>query len=709
MGNEDSDYTPNPNYKTDALADATKDKPLLKVFDITNLSGMTKEITTIDLTSSVKLETFKALGTKLSNVVFASGVNLKRLYLPETLSELHLNSAPNLTKIIYNEDDIHTSLEDGTKVDVDCMFIKDVVLTDEEGNPKSTIISNIDINGGNLNLYSYELLLKLTQAKLKMKEEGNNSKLGIQMKEVHWTPYTQIGEGAIYDESKIYKYATNNFSYREYIYNKDTWDQDVLSGRVYVYEESELASPTSLAELVDVYIIDNANIFINDIYASPALMPILTGDLYIDNEVAISEAKLANEYNKIFPGLTIRAKEIENADRARFVHTYTGVEQEIEVQRFEKSAENKAIVAPVITSIPNPVYYKFYGWTTEKPINKPYINEGVVDSDKIIKANSEGEFDFSAYTFDETEEHTFYAIYQRDEFTIEYFDLIGTERIPIDATTLTYGETLTESTRIPHRDESSLAFNKCYRFKGWTQNIDKCGILTTQTQVDNVIEPDISSLTASQNYVFYAVYLEEDALTIPSNTKYFTFNEINDSMLGTGYRVSVKEKYRKELSGKITLPAMYNNIKVVCAGDFMNTEKITHVFFELGSEYQSIDSSAFAAPEGKGSSTLQGVYMLDKIKYIKDKAFFKQTAMTDVALNVETLNPTTDLPDGLISIGTNAFAGDVLTSCQFKISSMPNSVIEIGANAFYKGGPKITFHTLPTGLKRIETYTFAYC
>ena len=707
LGNPDPDYRPDPNFKTDAFSTSTANKPLLKVFDITNVTGMKKEITSLDLTSSAKLETFKSLGTKLTNVAFAPGVNLKHLYLPNTLSEVHLNKAPNLSKIVYNKNEISTVVN-GKLTDVECMYIDNVITTDENGNPVSTNISNIEIIGGNLNLYSYDLLLKMTKAKQAMHASGVNSKLGIQMKDVQWSPFVQLGEGATYDANRHYKYATNNFSYIDYQYNKDTWDQDVLSGRIYRVESRDLNSPTSL-ELIDIYVKDSANMFINDIHESVPKMPILTGDLYIDNIEPISEAKIANEYNQLFPGLNIRAKNIEDANRARFVHTYTGVEKEIEVQRFIKR-EEASITTPVLTSIPNPVYYKFYGWTAEKPSGDPYLNEGVVDNDNIIKPDNDGNCDFSNHTFsDEISELTFYAIYQRDEFTITYYDLIGSEKVLLDKAVLTYGQLLTETEVVPNRqEENNLPFNKCYRFKGWTQNIDKCGILSTQTQVTSVIEPNIDALKASQDYVFYAVYLEEDAFEVASDNKYFIFNEINDLMLGVGYSISIKNKYRNHLSGKITLPAKYNDMNVVSVGDFSDIEKISHVFFQKNAEYQSIGRDAFRSRASYGSNTLKGVYMPITIKHIDSHAFYKQTGLKDIAVD-ESFNVTSHLPEGLLTIGDYAFAADVNSSCQFNIASLPESLTTLGMYAFNKGGPNITISVLPSKLTSVKSFTFAYC
>jgi hypothetical protein len=76
LGNDNPNYRPNASFKTSALDDLKNNKPLLKVLDITNISNISTPLTSLDLKSSVKLEEFKALGTSLTTVDFADGVNL---------------------------------------------------------------------------------------------------------------------------------------------------------------------------------------------------------------------------------------------------------------------------------------------------------------------------------------------------------------------------------------------------------------------------------------------------------------------------------------------------------------------------------------------------------------------------------------------------------------------------------------------------------
>jgi hypothetical protein len=49
LGNDNPNYQPDPNFKTSALDGLNVNKPLLKVFDVTNVAGMSAPLTSVDL------------------------------------------------------------------------------------------------------------------------------------------------------------------------------------------------------------------------------------------------------------------------------------------------------------------------------------------------------------------------------------------------------------------------------------------------------------------------------------------------------------------------------------------------------------------------------------------------------------------------------------------------------------------------------------
>jgi hypothetical protein len=92
-----------------------------------------------------------------------------------------------LTKVIYNSNELKTELEDGSLIDTEGLYIENVI-KDVDGS-KTTNISEINIIGGGLKLYSYELLEKITNAVNDMIGSTGNGILSINMEDVQWTPY----------------------------------------------------------------------------------------------------------------------------------------------------------------------------------------------------------------------------------------------------------------------------------------------------------------------------------------------------------------------------------------------------------------------------------------------------------------------------------------------------------------------------------------
>ena len=73
-----------------------------------------KTSTTLNLTESEKLENFRATGTKnLNNVIFADGVALNTLYLPESTANLTLVQANLLTDLITDPNEAIPRTENG--------------------------------------------------------------------------------------------------------------------------------------------------------------------------------------------------------------------------------------------------------------------------------------------------------------------------------------------------------------------------------------------------------------------------------------------------------------------------------------------------------------------------------------------------------------------------------------------------------------------
>ena len=705
LGNSNDNYDNNV-FPVSSISAATSGKYLLKLFDITNIENIN---TNINLSDSVKLETFKAIGSKITGASFADGVNLQYLYLPDTINSLELINASNLTRIIYDPNDLKEwSEEQNEWVDTKGLYIDNVIQTNVNGK-QETSINTINIKGGNLKLYSYELLEKIVDAIQDMNTlEDDSNTLAINMENVHWTPYTQLGEGATRESNKIYKYATNNYSFVDYTNtNPDQWNKDILNGRVYEYNTSPINAPSNLS-LLDTFIEQKKENsmpkhFTNITSTAIKNLPFISGELYIDNSNSnlISEADIANKYNVIFPNLSIKAANIKNAYRARFVRVDDGIESEIKVLRFDYPSSAIEINPPNNNEVSTPVHYDFKGWSKTNPNTVSDIN-----NIEIINPNDFSKYDASDFVNGEI---TFYAIYKKHEYQIHFEDptalLEGDKYEKI--VSIEYGLPLREPSELPLRrfqEENELALTERLSFKGWTTLEDSAGIVGSEI-VNNILT-DITSYKADRDYYFYAVFVKENVFDVSTDSKYFIFNEEDGS-------IEANTEY--QLSGKITLPAQFsdkNNIlkNVLVVGDFSTMTQISHIFFMKGGQYQTVSSRAFYNDATENSNpSLKAVYLPNSITTIKDYAFHGQVNLEYVSENA--LNDAVEqtfLPTKLKQIGNYAFYADASTSGRLHINALPNELESIGSNAFYNAGQFVTIEELPNSLTSIGTYGFAY-
>lgn len=693
LGNENPLYKPNEQFKAEAIDEATENKSLLKVFDITNIDKIDSKI---ELLSSIKLETFKALGSKITGALFADGVNLRHLYLPNTITSLVLSKAANLTKVIYNSNELKTELEDGSLIDTEGLYIENVI-KDVDGS-KTTNISEINIIGGGLKLYSYELLEKITNAVNDMIGSTGNGILSINMEDVQWTPYIQLGEGAIYEENnKVnYKYATNNYSYRDYVYdNESQWNLDLLNGRIYEYVASPVAAPINL-DILNIYLeqdkINNMpKHFTNITETALKTLPVISGELYIDNTnyEAISEADIANIYNVAFPSLSIKAAKIADAYRARFVRVDNNIESEIKVLRFNPTDNNIIITPPSNNEISTPTHYDFKGWSETNPATVENIEDIVLITD------------FSKYDFTTIPdgEITFYAIYEKHKYQI-YFQDPGalTEDKYEVILPVKYGLALNEPALIPARntEESTLELTERLAFKGWTNLQENAGIVGSEI-VNNILV-DVTSYKADRNYYFYAVFVKENVFTEPTDNKYFNFEKIS-----SGIEISANPQY--QLRGKITLPIQYEGKYITSIGDFTSAVNASHIFFMPNGKYVSVKENAFK--EQEKPINLQGVYLPNTIKILNQSAFHGIYTLEHVSENYISSQENT-LPDSLETIGSYALSARTTKSGNLKLDKLPSKLREIGSGGFYNAGPGVTFDTLPDSLITVEQSGFAF-
>ena len=576
LGNNDPNYAPIKSLPTAHITGITEGvdaaKPLLKVYDITNYRNREQlQLTALDLTGSPKLEEFKALGTNITSVNFDGGVSLKKLYLPESIQAIDLREAVHLTNLEYTSI-LESDPEDPTKQkEKNVMYIKDFYNV-ETGEIK-TNIGSIIMHGGALKLQSYDFLQKLSSARA-------SETLKIDMKNVQWSPYTLLGEGAIYSDyfADTIKYAENDFTFSDYVYNTEDsdeenerrWNRLLTEKRIYTYDANLLAQAPVDFTLLNQYITDNGEHFKGQL----SRYPTLTGEMFINNSINIDEEKIA-DYATYFPDLKLHVANVNASYRAQFVtvDSLTGIETLLYTYRYNKEQEFEIIPPESITP---PTHYDFIGW----------------------KLNNEGDIitDFSVYRFEDCDEYKFVA-----QFVIHEYEVILMGGNVTQTLHIPYGSNIQESqiTIIPYKnDDGSLAYNEVYAFKGWTLDSDYAGI-TVNPELINSIIVNLATMKITSDLVLYAVFIKDSVYNNVLSADYFNITRRSnyieqDNNSKYNYNqpcasLTLKSSYKSKLKGKITVPSwvpdpqnLTQKIAVTHIGAqcFENCQNITHCFFE---------------------------------------------------------------------------------------------------------------------------------
>jgi hypothetical protein len=193
--------------------------------------------------------------------------------------------------------------------------------------------------------------------------------------------------------------------------------------------------------------------------------------------------------------------------------------------------------------------------------------------------------------------------------------------------------------------------HKRYVFKGWRTSDDYSNGVTEARWSPS----EILDYATSGNFVVYATYELEDALTNPTNELYFNFGyytpnqfDIGNLNLGRGLCVDIKDLYRSHLQGSITLPSYYNGSNIRYVGNFNKMSKITDVYFLNDNEYYGITNKGFNA-----SPKLTNVYLpkTEKFIYLGEYSFEDCRELTNIDLEGNN-----KLSDYIEVIGANCFA-----------------------------------------------------
>ncbi len=406
-------------------------------------------------------------------------------------------------------------------------------------------------------------------------------------------------------------------------------------------------------------------------------------------EVKVNEYEIYEKYKKDFPNVIIQygdaIGEIVTAYDLVFM---TSNEDDAIIHYQVKTSSDQNLTLKELTSANGPTGedmrvpsrastqshdYQFTGYWIDQ--NGVFYK---TDKATVNKPNAE---DFNTFS-DYTSNMTFYPEYEQTDryYEVKFYDYDGNIVLQNGEETwsVKYDEVYDGPIKnFLYRDDSNLADNLRYGFKGWS------GTNYGDITVVNPEYIDITTYRVTGPLVLYPHYVVEDARQVPSSLEYFEV---------TGSTIGLKEEYKETLQGKITIPTVngVTQIKTSAFSKGSNTQsKITHIYFLSDSGIATINMSAFSY-----CKELKVVELPDTVRVIDGYAF------TD-CINLKTVN----LNNSIITINGNAFSG-----CKaLELTSLPSNLITLGQGAFMSCGSGLQLTSIPAGIETLESWTFSNC
>ena len=682
-----------PNYKN-ALIDANKKFELHNGSNDTGkksllqkmvMTGMTTFDKTLDMRGSGKLKEFRALRTKVPNVYFAKGAPLHTVHLPNTLTTLELIENTELTNIITNKNvvnnicTLNSSTGEAEYADPSTyrgLYLEDITDYATANANAGHALSSLVIEGGGLGFGSYTILENLV--KLKYNAE-NNKTLRISLKDVNWTPYTQVEYGTPYNSSIQYYELTDHNTYQacaSYTDNESKWDTDTLNGVIYtldtyLYNLNPIRNLNVLDQLIERSTGDKERF-----HGITSTLPTITGNLFVYNTIAIKEDssnvndRTLNYYKQKFPNLNITVAKVTPSSISKYIQILDSGKNEV-IDLLKTSDAH-----PSMTSeIPTKTNYDFIGWSTDvvvqgndstptlvsgstytlklstiengckvndviynidgnfyrvNSISAPLVNCTKVTEESVMFVKYDNinrtyiglEDALSSYTFSDTENNNTIVLYAVFTVHRQVVDFIFPDN-SIKTTYVPYNRIIITPEEVPWKDDSNLEPEETNQFLGWSLS------QTGETLIDLQTFKITKDYKATTNNAFYAIF-SDTPISVYDNVHpdWFEIINANDNYYDNGETYSgLSIKLVKKAKGKLTIPAQINGVNVIrissnntgslTADPLLN--EITHVFF------QKIDDVA-------------------PIKVISDFTFKAVTSLRYC-----------EFPTGLLYIGSQAF------------------------------------------------------
>ena len=628
-----------PNF--DADVNSSYGKPLLEKVNLDNIKITdTAGKFTFDFSSSEKMKHFEALRSNITGVTFAAGVALDTLYLPETVTILKLVEARRLQGLITTEPMPKTPEEyyAWNPEEHKGLYIEGLTNLINQDKVDDSSYSNINtyfLGGGNLGYGSYQMLNTLYKLKNTPAASANHADtLAISLTDVNWNAYEKVVEGDVYDTSKYTYYLDNrHYELKSYAWkDAEDFNKYILDGRLYKLSK-QITVPTTIGNIDLLLNIAKSSKFTNTNSTGSTEIPIVTGIMHVNNDTAYEESDIRNNLLEYYPNLQVFFNRITQARSANFimVDDVTGAETIVATQKVAADSTETWFKDNPYTKYEGLVsrnHWVFDGWSTEKD-----------NPNKIIK-----QADWETQTFEDGKlDYNFYAILKHETYKVNFYDGDGNIFETQDVVYGNFAEVpATMPTKTYTAEEEAANIYGGYSFKHYALSPNSASSVT------------LSSYPITAHTDFYAVFTKIDNLKTYINYDYFDFIEYNyteDKTLGdssynkSGYKVVPKQGLI--LSGKITIPAMYNNKNVVAIDRFYN-QNITHMFFEEGSELREVCPYTFresGAASAVTCLTLKFFEFIDSIRIIGNHAF------RDVPLEM----PVIQLPAKLYKLEERAF------------------------------------------------------
>ena len=560
--------------------------PLLKK---ANLSYITfnDQAPTFNFTSCEKLQDFRAIGSNITNVSFATGVALRTLYLPETIRALNLTEATQLRNIVTQfrvRDDLHD-------IDVkEGLYIPGLTDAVTPQTASSNIVT-LTLIGDYLGYDSYKLLQNYYYAR----SDANASYITVTG--VDWSPYKQLTKGTVYNAADaaagLYWVDNGHYSFDAYTaaqYTADGWDLAIQNGELYKLDTS-----------IDATVIKNTDLLMNFknsskfFSASDSDIPIISGIIYIDNDTAVNEKDIETALGTSYPDLKLFFKNINKVPSAKYVVLNDDGTYDLLARRslgenetfFPDPMSLPSISQSLLDNYDTRSQYDFYGWSSE-PLSPAAVaafndEEWYFQSKRhLIKTTtntnvlpSTSQYDtWSSQTQTSGQyDYTFYAVYYIHKYKMHYIDGNGNEfetvLVPANApiTDAKYIPTI-----LPTKDDSALEIDQTYKHVGWSTRPDSAAEEWTEGNIGR----------ASKDRTFYAVF--EQASVYDNDVLPATYYTLIDN--GDNYTLKFNDDIDTKIKGKITLPTVINNKPIgrLQSGSSSATNvhpatQVTHIFF----------------------------------------------------------------------------------------------------------------------------------